>query len=169
MTVPLKHPVAAARAVRPDPLAVFIARAEARALLWHCLEIDLHAAVDKLWTAAVRDGLVAKLGTDQVQRLLADAFAPVRDDLTKSHAATSEPEDDEDTFARACRAADEKARRRRAKAEPPPRPHAAKATLRAAEYLVRENDPERLRIWLSKHTAQERAAIRKHLEARACR
>jgi hypothetical protein len=74
--------------IRIDPLAVFIARAEARALLWHCLEFDLHSAVDELWAAAVRDGLVAKLGTDEVQRLLADAFAPVRDDLVSASWAT---------------------------------------------------------------------------------
>jgi len=47
--------------------------------------------------------------------------------------------------------------------------HVAASTLAAAEYLVRENDPERLHTWLAKHTAEERAAIQKHLEAKQWR
>jgi hypothetical protein len=66
---------------RVDPLAVLVARAEARAQLWFNGVLDLHSAVDELWAAAARDGLVAKLGADAVQRILADAFAPLRDDL----------------------------------------------------------------------------------------
>jgi hypothetical protein len=42
-----------------DAVAVFIARAEARALLWAAGEIDLHTAVDELWADAVRDGTTA--------------------------------------------------------------------------------------------------------------
>jgi hypothetical protein len=61
-------------AARPSPLAVFIARAEARALLWHCLEFNLHEAVDVLQHAAVRNGLIATLGQDRVQQILRDAF-----------------------------------------------------------------------------------------------
>jgi len=64
-------------APQPDPVAVLIARCEARALLWKVGEISLHDAVDVLWHAAVRDGLVTKLGPDHVQRLLADAFSEV--------------------------------------------------------------------------------------------
>jgi hypothetical protein len=41
---------------------------------------------------------------------------------------------------------------------------AAEATLRAAEYLVRQRDPERLRAWLAGHSAAERAAIQRHLK-----
>src|SRR5262245_49898215 len=110
---------------RPSALEVFGARAEARAMLWAAGEIDLHDAVDELWAAAVRDGLVAKLGADKVQQLLADAFAPVRDDLVQnapesgaSHTTAHAPErahDDYDpssTFAKACREADEKPARK---------------------------------------------------------
>ena len=60
-------------AARPSALEVFIARAEARALLWQCGEMDLHEAVDELQAAAVRDGLVTELGQDEVQRLIAEA------------------------------------------------------------------------------------------------
>src|SRR5262245_10185682 len=70
-------------AARPSALAVFVARAEARALLWQAGQIDLHSAVDELQHAAVRDGLVAELGQDAVQALMVEAFAPVRDDLIK--------------------------------------------------------------------------------------
>ena len=64
----------------PSPLAVFIARAEASASLWQAGELDLHEAVDELQTAAVASGLVAKLGQDEVQRLMAEAFRKVRED-----------------------------------------------------------------------------------------
>jgi hypothetical protein len=59
----------------PSRLEVFAERCKARALLWQAGEIDLHTAVDELQAAAVRYGLVAKLGQDEVQRLMADAFS----------------------------------------------------------------------------------------------
>lgn len=73
---------AAARAelaARPSVLEVFIARAEARALLWQAGEFDLHEAVDKLQADAERTGLVDAIGQDEVQRILAEAFHPMRD------------------------------------------------------------------------------------------
>jgi hypothetical protein len=57
-----------------DPIAVFIARCEARALLFATGEIDLIAAVDGLQAAAVASGLVAEIGQDQVQEIMAAAF-----------------------------------------------------------------------------------------------
>jgi hypothetical protein len=70
---------AAARANAPrlDAVAVFIARAEARALLWQAGEFELHKAVDELQAAAERDGLVAELGQDAVQAIIAKAFGAV--------------------------------------------------------------------------------------------
>lgn len=59
--------------------AVFIARAEARALLWAIGELELRDAVDVLQHDAARDGLVAELGKDVVQKILADAFRPYRE------------------------------------------------------------------------------------------
>jgi hypothetical protein len=67
-------------AAKPSALEVFTARAEARALLWQAGEFDLHEAVDALQAAAERDGLVAELGQDEVQCLLAEAFRKVRED-----------------------------------------------------------------------------------------
>lgn len=61
-----------------DPVAVFIARAEAKALLVAIGEIDLHSAVDALQAAAVASGLVDQLGQDEVQRVMSEAFKQVR-------------------------------------------------------------------------------------------
>src|SRR5437660_8551177 len=100
---------AAARASPNAPIAldVFIVRAEARAMLWDAGELDLHTAVDELWADAKRDGLVAKLGSDKVQELLANAFAPVRDDLAEEEiAAIPAISSADETFAELCRAAD---------------------------------------------------------------
>ena len=51
-------------------------RAWARAYLWHAGEYGLAEAVDVLQHDAERDGLVAELGEDTVQAILADAFLP---------------------------------------------------------------------------------------------
>jgi hypothetical protein len=136
---------ARAKAPRPSPLEVFIARAETRAVLWACGEIDLHEAVDELQAAAERDGLVTVLGQDAVQEIIADAFAPQRDDLPHDVDVVPDPARDE---------------MQAANGEVP------KATLEAAEFLVQQRDPARLRSWLDNHTAQERETILQHLEQR---
>jgi hypothetical protein len=69
MNAPLYH-----SEIRIDPLTVFKARAEARALLWKCCEIDLYEAVDILLYAAKRAGLIDQFGQDRVQQIIADAF-----------------------------------------------------------------------------------------------
>jgi hypothetical protein len=73
MTAALDHRDTAAL----DPVEVFHARCEARALLWKVGALDLCEAVDKLQADAERDGLVDKIGADRVQSILADAFARV--------------------------------------------------------------------------------------------
>ena len=66
-------------AARPIPaIEVFELRAWARAYLWSIGEYSLHEAVDVLQHDAVRTGLVAAIGQDQVQRILADTFVNVR-------------------------------------------------------------------------------------------
>jgi hypothetical protein len=65
-------------AAKPDPTEIFRARCEARAKLWQCGELSLHEAVDGLQAAAVRDGVVAKLGQDAVQAIMTQAFEAVR-------------------------------------------------------------------------------------------
>jgi hypothetical protein len=78
--MPPTPPSAARVAARPDPVAVFIARAEARALLWQANEFDLHEAIDVLQADAERTGLVAAIGQDRVQAILTEAFQKVRDE-----------------------------------------------------------------------------------------
>jgi hypothetical protein len=58
----------------PSVLDVFVARAEARAILYRLDEMTLHEAVDGLQQAAVDSGLVAELGQDAVQRIMATIF-----------------------------------------------------------------------------------------------
>jgi hypothetical protein len=77
----------------------------------------------------VSDGLVVWLGADQVQRVLADTFAPARDDLPRDVDVVSDLVEEEipavsaaftddnydglsSTFAKLCREADEKQRRK---------------------------------------------------------
>jgi hypothetical protein len=70
---------AAAKAeAKVDPLDAFVLRCEARAILVEACAMDLQEAVDGLWEAAERDGLVERLGQDQVQKILSDAFSKVR-------------------------------------------------------------------------------------------
>jgi hypothetical protein len=40
------------------------------------------------------------------------------------------------------------------------RDHVPASTVMAAEYLIGENDPERLRAWIANHTPRERFAIK---------
>jgi hypothetical protein len=64
--------------IKLDPVVVFTARAQARALLWHCHEFDLHEAIDVLQRDAERTGLLAAIGQDLVQEILSEAFKMVR-------------------------------------------------------------------------------------------
>lgn len=173
---------------RPDPLAVFIARAEARALLWQAGEYDLHEAVDELQAAAERDGLVAELGQDAIQAILAAAFkdptASLRSTAEEAWEAPSWREaavdyhKDRDGQASVVRYDAAELERLRALMDEDVSLDAAYAalskpsgvaesTLKAAEHLLRhERDPKRLRAWLEGRSLSERAAIQKHLRGR---
>jgi hypothetical protein len=63
---------------RPSALEVFTLRCWARGYLWKCGALGLHDAVDLLWHAAERDGLVDTLGQDNVQRIIATEFEAVQ-------------------------------------------------------------------------------------------
>lgn len=63
-----------------DLLEVFQARCQARALLYLGGAISLHDAVDELQRAAEATGLVEQIGQDEVQAIMSDAFAVVRQD-----------------------------------------------------------------------------------------
>ena len=64
---------------QPSPIDVLELRAWARAYLYSIGELRLHQAVDVLQRDAKRDGLVAEIGQDAVQQILADAFGPYRE------------------------------------------------------------------------------------------
>src|SRR5262249_31626722 len=167
----------------PTPLAVLIARAEARALLWRAGELDLTTACDELDAEAEVSGLLAAIGQDEVEAIIAAAFAAVcepavADGWTAAaveyHAARGkrtlivETAPEHLALLRDLMAADISLDH--AVYELTAAPAAAHAvaapTLAAVEYLIRENDAERLRQWLVQHSAQERAAILRHLEQR---
>ena len=142
--------LAAKPAAKADPLEVFIARAEARAYLWREGEFDLHEAVDR---AAGRRGADRPRRRDRSRRGAGHhgrAFAAVRADA------------DADVVPDLDRAGDLDQQKL------PKRGAVAKSTIDAAEYLVRQGDADRLRRWLHVHSAEERIAIRKHLEATRC-
>src|ERR1700741_4550367 len=61
-------------------LEIFAELCEARALLWANYQIELPDAVDQLQTWAVDRGLVAAIGQDLVQDIMAEPFAFVRDE-----------------------------------------------------------------------------------------
>jgi hypothetical protein len=178
-------------AARPSALAVFTARCEARAKLWQAGELDLHDAVDALQAAAVRDGLVTELGQQEVQRLMSAAFGAVRDDLITAcdqvgtpllnaaddawsapswHEAAVEYRDgdhhlryQDDELGRLRSLMADNVTLERAWAEVSRPTGLAASTIKAADHLVREGDAERLARWLTKHGADERTAIQKHL------
>ena len=61
-----------------DPLDAFIERVEARAYLWSIGELELHEAVDVLQADADRDGLIKRMGQDEIQKILNECFALYR-------------------------------------------------------------------------------------------
>jgi hypothetical protein len=115
MNAPVRKPVVVGEA-RADPVEVFRLRCASRAKLWHTGQIDLHSAVDELQHSAEASGLIDAIGQDAVQGLMVEAFAPLRDDLPRAEKKKPPADDEYDglssTFAKLCREADEKQRRK---------------------------------------------------------
>jgi hypothetical protein len=123
-----------------DPVVVFRARCQARALLFAEGELDLHEAVDVLQADAVATGLVGSIGQDAVQAIMADAFGPVRKRAQKLQPPTVVITED----------------------SPPLQPRdPAPATIAALKYVVRQGDPGALRAWLAKRPRVEREALKR--------
>jgi hypothetical protein len=172
-TVRTRVPAMARPSTPADPLEAFQALAESHALRIGLGTASLPDAVDALQATAINFGLVDQLGQDEVQRLMAAAFAPLNPapavEKPGQSDGSDEVSDDEyeglsSTFAAACRAADAKidhaATARRDKKLGPPT-----SVLRTAEYLANENDPKRLRCWLCGRPASEREAILCHIKS----
>jgi hypothetical protein len=126
------------RRIRPASLEVFRARCKARASLVRACDLILQTAVDELQDSAIATGLVAELGQDGVQAVMAEAFAGIRSS-PKAEAASLAV----DHWERG----------------PTSVPTIPSSTLAAAKYLITKNDAEGLRIWLAKHTRAERIAL----------
>lgn len=122
-------------------LTMFELTCEARALLHSVGRLDLHEAVDSLQREADEGGLIEAVGQDMVQDAMSRAFhrAPSR-----AHKAPSNP------------IMEQIARRPRAPAA---------STIDAFWYVVRLNNPERLKRWLKEHP-DEAPHLRKLLEER---
>jgi hypothetical protein len=74
----MNAPAKVATVSAADPVEAFTLRCWANAQLVAAGELALHEAVDGLQADAERDGLVAELGQDAVQMILATAFTERR-------------------------------------------------------------------------------------------
>jgi hypothetical protein len=125
-------------AAAPSGQEGFTLRCEARAMLFAAGEHTLAETVDGLQAGAEAQSLVAAIGQDAVQAIMAAAFGTVRAEPERVPDAL--PDEDDATSG------------------------VARSTLDAAEYLIRANDPKRFEDWLLKHSAPERAAVVAHIE-----
>jgi hypothetical protein len=135
------------RLAGPSGREIFAARCQARAYLFAAGEIGLHEAVDVLQHDAEATGLVDELGQDEVQRILAEAFdVDIVPDISPGRHSTvsAVPAENLD-----------------------PQQHGvANATLQAAEYLVRLDNPKGFEAWLLRHSPAERTEIIAHFNKR---
>lgn len=149
----------------PELRDVLILRAEARATLWRAGEYELSEAVDELQAWAQRVGLIDEIGQNDVQEILATAFAdpPLPDHHPGGCDICGCDPCQTPGFCNACRAAD--ARALLTKAEPQrPTYTTAQSTLDAAAWLVFQNgDAEHFNAWLQQHP-HDRDAIQAHIE-----
>jgi hypothetical protein len=151
VNIPVKAAIAQREAI--DFLVeVFRERSFARALLYLNGFYEFHEAVDELQRWAEQRGLVAAIGQDAVQAMLAGMFAPTADELAMLEARDKEP---------VPRAAESPSIDPQDE-EPPPRRGVAASTLDAVTWLIQQGDAARLHDFLEKHTAVEREGIRNH-------
>jgi hypothetical protein len=158
-----------------DALEVFRVRAEARAHLYAAGELDLIAAVDVLQDAAIATGLRDQIGQDGAQAIIAAAFASSLDEVNlaaqrlDAAAATYDDNPDDDhaglthSFARLSTALH--VEHNSSSSSPGAAVfHTAASTLTAAEYLIKQNDPARIRAWLAHRSIREVEAIWQHIK-----
>ena len=137
---------------------VFCELCETSAFLWAHYQIELQEAVDKLQRHSEDFGLVAALGQDAVQAMMAEPFALVRASLDEEEPLEAEnaleydlTENDLEAIARRVQRweADD-AKRPPSPAEPPARAYSTpQSTIDAFWYVVGLDDPDRLKAWLA--------------------
>jgi hypothetical protein len=149
--LPLASEIAAAE-------AVYAERCEARALLYMAGEISRHDAVDELQVYAEQSGLIDRIGQDEAQRLMREAFAAV--DLLRDDEAF-----EREIFLRTAELverweiADPRDRWQHTGEAPPkvsaapPRgePYRPAESTIAAFWYVATREPEKLKAWLARH------------------
>jgi hypothetical protein len=126
------------RRTRPTSLEVFRARCKARASLVGACDLSLQIAVDELQDSAIATGLVAEMGQDRVQAVMAEAFAGINSSQKVEGGRLATVDSGRG---------------------PTSTPTISSSTVAAAKYLIKQNDAEGLRIWLAKHTRAERIAL----------
>jgi hypothetical protein len=162
---------------------IFQELCETKALLWANYQIELQDAVDQLQTWAVDRGLVAAVGQDAVQEIMAAPFALVRAEPVEAEPTSTDDEVEHDTTNRwqhladvvspmlvQWEMADPRDRWRYTGELPPPenvrngdisgKPakalqpyHPPKATRQAFWHVVRSADRKALNNWLAHHPA----------------
>jgi hypothetical protein len=149
-----------------DPIEVFTARCEARAILFEAGEFDLQSAVDVLQTAAESTGLVTLLGQDRVQGLMARAFAPIRIEAIESEAPASPANEPYHLVSRdgVASAAELQRAYDRAIAERF-RHRLPASTVDALLYVIPQKEPARLRQFIAGRTAHELRLMRVQVNA----
>jgi hypothetical protein len=134
MMLALRNPEAAS----VDLVAVFQEQCWARAHLYAEGELELHDAVDELQNSAMNNGLVAAIGQDAVQTMMADAFGAVRERTNELATASAwefgEAYDDH-----------------RGVLDP--------STVNELDLLLEQSDPARFGKWMAFLTVAERRAV----------
>lgn len=146
-----------------NPIEVFNARCQARALLFEAGEFDLHEAVEVLQDAAERAGLVTLLGQDAVQAIMADAFQTTEPGHNSDAPAppSNEPYRLVSRDGVASAAAELQRAYDRALAERF-RQRLPASTVDALHYVIAQKDPQRLRQFITGRSTHERKQIRAH-------
>ena len=169
MNAPLVHPIDIAAVALPAEIAasemVFTERCEARALLYIEGKISLHDAVDELQNYAEASGLIDRIGQNEAQRIMGEAFAVVdllpeaEEELSQACEAEImlrtavlvqrwERADPRDCWHHTGEAAPKPSAEQRRRPEPYRTPQ---ATVDAFWYVAGLNDADYLKHWLEQH------------------
>jgi hypothetical protein len=148
-----------------DSLEAFKARCWAKALLVSEGLMDFHEAVDGLQNAAVAFRLAERVGQDEVQRILAEAFGEELPELQSGVddiLRQMEMQDPRDAWRHTGEAPPPASIRNSAITEPPnPRPYRTpRGTIQAFWYVVNLADEAKLTAWLDAHPKDEKFLLK---------